>query len=88
MTNNNSPYIDHAGNIIVPFNSDSKYHFWNGGQHLSVTLLELNATEDVWKKHIKKLYPILTQLICGGENFWAQRIEKMDRQNKLKGRQL
>jgi hypothetical protein len=52
------PFIDNSGSIIVPFNSDPKYHFWNGGQHLSDTLIELNAAEDVWRKHIhQKPYP-------------------------------
>ena len=58
MTNEGIPYIDHNGIIIIPFNSDPKYHYWNGGQPLSATLLELNAPEDVWKKHIQlKPYP-------------------------------
>lgn len=57
MSDKNIPYIDHNGNIIIPFNTDSKYHFWNGGQHLAVTLRELNLTEDVWKKHTDKPYP-------------------------------
>jgi hypothetical protein len=43
--------------IVIPFNSDSKYHFWNGGQHLAVTLQELNLTEDNLKKHSEKPYP-------------------------------
>jgi hypothetical protein len=58
MTDKAIPYIDNSGNIIVPFNSDLKYHFWNGGQHLSDTLIELNAAEDVWRKHVhQKPYP-------------------------------
>ena len=53
-----SPYIDHSENIIIPFNADPKYHYWNGGQPLFVTLQELNVTEDVWSKHIhQKPYP-------------------------------
>ncbi|MFH1076252.1 MAG: hypothetical protein V1753_05335 [Pseudomonadota bacterium] len=53
--------IDHrlayvTGAIIIPFNADQKYHFWNGGQHLSDTLMELNAPEDIWGKHIEKPY--------------------------------
>jgi hypothetical protein len=56
MTKKGSPYIDHTGTIIIPFNADQKYHFWNGGQHLSDTLLELNVPEDVWGKHTEKPY--------------------------------
>ena len=58
MTNKVIPYIDNNGTIIIPFNADSKYHFWNGGQPLSDTLMELNAAEDIWSKHIhQKPYP-------------------------------
>ena len=48
MTNKSIPYSDNNGGIIIPFNSDQKYHFWNGGQPLSETLMELNAPEDIW----------------------------------------
>jgi len=53
-----TPYIHHSGEIIIPFNSDPKYHFWNGGQHLTDTLLELNATEEIWNKHTLKPFPL------------------------------
>jgi len=48
MTPKDSPYIDHTGTMIIPFSADPKYHFWNGGQPILKTLLELNASEDVW----------------------------------------
>jgi len=51
------PYIDANGTIVIPFNIDQKYHFWNGGQPLSVTMQELNVPEDIWHKHIEKPYP-------------------------------
>jgi hypothetical protein len=57
MTPKGSPYIDHTGTIIIPFNADSKYHYWNGGQHLTETLLEMKAPQDVWEKHTLKSYP-------------------------------
>ncbi len=57
MSNNNAPYIDQAGNIIIPFDADHKYHYWNGGQNLSVTLQELNAPKEVWVRYVKKPYP-------------------------------
>ena len=62
MSNNGTPYIDHTGTVIIPFNADPKYHYWNGGQPLSDTLLELNAPEDVWRKHTLKPYPGNTAL--------------------------
>jgi len=57
MISNDSPYIDPNGNVIIPFAADSKYHYWNGGQPLTETLLELNVTESVWGKHVVKPYP-------------------------------
>ena len=57
MTKKNSPYIDHTGGIIIPFSSDPKYHYWNGGQHLADTMIELNTPEDVWNMHTEKPFP-------------------------------
>ena len=57
MNDQDKPYIDANGTIVIPFNIDKKYHFWNGGQPLSVTLQELKAPEHVWHKHIEKPYP-------------------------------
>ncbi len=51
MPPKDSPYIDHTGSIIIPFNADSKYHYWNGGQSLLETLTDLNITKDIWDKH-------------------------------------
>jgi len=53
-----TPYIHHNGEIIIPFNSDPKYHFWNGGQHICETMTELNAPQDVWDKHTLKPFPV------------------------------
>jgi len=57
MPPKDGPYIDHTGTTIIPFGADPKYHFWNGGQPLLKTLLELNASEDVWGKHTEEPYP-------------------------------
>jgi hypothetical protein len=57
MTNASNPNIDESGNIVVPFNADPKYNFWNGGRSLADTLLEINVTENIWGKHIEKPYP-------------------------------
>ena len=57
MSDKQNPYIDENGNVIIPFNSDPQYHFWKGGQQLSLTLKEMNVAEDLWKKHSEKSYP-------------------------------
>ena len=57
MPSKDSPYIDPTGHIIIPFAADHKYHYWNGGQPLSETMIELNITKDTWGKHTEKPYP-------------------------------
>jgi hypothetical protein len=57
MPQKDNPYVDQTGTIIIPFNADSKYHYWNGGQPLAETLIELNITKDLWGKHTEKPYP-------------------------------
>ena len=56
MAPNDSPYIDHTGTMIIPFSADPKYHFWNGGQPLLTTLLELKVSKNVWDKHTEEPY--------------------------------
>mgnify|MGYP001431582135 FL=1 len=55
--NKQFPYIDSTGNIVIPFNTDPKYHSWNGGQPLTVTLKELNVPKDIWHQYSEKPYP-------------------------------
>ena len=57
MNPRTTPYINHTGDIVIPSDTDKKYHFWNGGQDLTETLLELNVSEDVWKRYSEKPYP-------------------------------
>ena len=57
MTPNGTPYIDNSGAVIIPSTSDQKYHYWNGGQPISDTLIELNVSEEVWNNHTTKPFP-------------------------------
>jgi hypothetical protein len=57
MPPKDDPYIDQTGTMIIPFSADPKYHFWNGGQTILKTLLELNAPEGIWSKHTEEPYP-------------------------------
>ena len=57
MLSQDSPYIDDSGAIIIPFKADSKYHYWNGGQALSDTMIELNLPENIWRNHTTKPFP-------------------------------
>ncbi len=49
------PYINSHGSLIIPFDSDPKYHYWNGGQSLIQTLQELNADEETINRY-KSIY--------------------------------
>jgi len=35
------PYIDTDGGLVIPFESDSRYHWWAGGQSVEDTLEEI-----------------------------------------------
>jgi len=37
------PYINNLGNLVIPFSSPRKYHYWRGGQSLADTLKELES---------------------------------------------
>jgi hypothetical protein len=45
-----NPHIK-DGALIIPHDSDSKYHYWNGGQRLTETLGELDAPTSLFKNH-------------------------------------
>jgi hypothetical protein len=49
------PYLIN-NELRIPMNSDPKYHWWNGGQDLEVTLRELNAPEEVIWKYCKRRF--------------------------------
>lgn len=57
MNDKAAPYIDNAGNLVIPINCDSKYRYWSGGQHLADTLWEVKVTECVWEKYTERPYP-------------------------------
>lgn len=40
--------LSEAGDLIIPFNSLKKYRWWQGGQSLAETLVELNAPIKTW----------------------------------------
>jgi hypothetical protein len=41
------PYIGKHGVLIIPFDSEPKYHWWAGGQSVLETLRALNAPAEV-----------------------------------------
>lgn len=46
------PYINDQGELIIPFDSDPRFHYWKKcGQSIFETLRELKAAPEVWKKY-------------------------------------
>lgn len=46
------PYITPEGELVVPFDSDPRFHFWKKcGQSIFDTLRELKASNEVWRKY-------------------------------------
>ena len=46
------PYLDRHGTLIIPFDCDPRYHWWNNGQSIIETLKELGASKDIIKKYL------------------------------------
>jgi len=48
------PFVTDFGVLVIPFNSDKKYHYWDGGQSVCDTLRQLGRCELIEK--YKSLY--------------------------------
>lgn len=35
------PFLDRDGSVIIPFRSDSRFHYWRGGQSIAKTEAEV-----------------------------------------------
>lgn len=35
------PYLGRDGRLVIPFDSDARFHYWNGGQELEQTMAEV-----------------------------------------------
>jgi hypothetical protein len=46
------PYIDATRTLVIPFESDPKYHWWAGGQTIAATLTDLGASPDVRARYV------------------------------------
>jgi hypothetical protein len=50
------PYLNARGELIIPFTANPRYRWWAGGQSVSATLRELNASREVWVRHTDAPY--------------------------------
>ncbi len=46
MTGKHCPYINECGDLVIPFDSNKVYHWWNKGLSIKETLEELGVTEE------------------------------------------
>lgn len=67
MTN---PYLDVRGTLIIPSDSDPKYHYWNGGQSVVTTLKEISAPLEVLRRFVNEAE--FEKLKAQAEKFQAQ----------------
>lgn len=49
------PYIDRRGDLIIPFESNPKYHYWADGQELFQTLMELKVCKEIWNRYCPQI---------------------------------
>lgn len=47
------PYLNTQNELIIPFTADRRYHWWNGGQSIRATLLELDAPADILGRYVE-----------------------------------
>src|SRR4030095_14708589 len=46
-----APYLNHRNELVIPFASDPRFHWWNGGQSIATTLEELHASAEVRQRY-------------------------------------
>lgn len=46
------PFIDEKGNLHIPFDSDPRFHHWNGGQSIIATLNEMSAPVEAFQHYL------------------------------------
>lgn len=51
------PSIDERGVLIIPHESDEKYHWWADGQSIAMTLEELHAPPEVLARYLSHNNP-------------------------------
>ncbi len=46
------PFLTAGGDLTIPFDSDPKYHWWNGGQSVKQTLAEVRAKLEAERRQV------------------------------------
>src|SRR5262245_37639324 len=47
------PFIDGSGNLVIPFSASKKFRWWQGGQRVLETLIELGASDETMKRYVE-----------------------------------
>ncbi len=48
------PFLNERGELIVPWNADVRYRWWDGGQSVQATLEELDAPPEIIRRYVAK----------------------------------
>ena len=48
------PFINPQGDLVIPFRSDPKYHYWDGGQSVWKTLEEIRAPAEATERYLPR----------------------------------
>jgi hypothetical protein len=51
---NKQPYINSSNELVIPFDSDPLYHYWNGGKSIFDILTGLGASEETLGEYTEK----------------------------------
>src|SRR5262245_28218815 len=46
------PHINEQRDLVIPFDCNPKYKYWQGGQSIWATLKELNAPEPIMRRYV------------------------------------
>lgn len=49
-----APFLTASGELRIGFDSPKKYHWWDGGQSIEKTLIELKASKEIIGKYVQK----------------------------------
>lgn len=53
----NRPYVTASGDLIISSAAPYRYRWWDGGQCIADTLLELDVSAEVWGRYVDRPFP-------------------------------
>jgi len=47
------PYLNEKQELVIPADAPPKYRYWNGGQSLKETLIEMEVSNEIMQRYVK-----------------------------------